>query len=95
MCHDMRAVARADLHLVGLDDRIERGRVNEPLGDEDGLERADAELHVGEVGALVVIVPGMERARLPGEVGEGLSMIFVHAAMLTGRGQRVTIPTRL
>ena len=28
---DMRAVARADLRLVGLDDRVDRRRVDQPL----------------------------------------------------------------
>jgi hypothetical protein len=37
MRHDMRAVARPDLHLIGLDDRVERGGVDQALLDEHSL----------------------------------------------------------
>jgi hypothetical protein len=33
-CHHARAVARANLVLIGIDHRIKRGRVNEPLFDK-------------------------------------------------------------
>ena len=39
--HDPRAVARADLVLVGVDHRVERGRIDEPLLDEQRFERHD------------------------------------------------------
>jgi len=51
-----RTVARADLRLVGVDQRVERRRVHQPLLDEQGPERLDARLHVGEVGAGRVVV---------------------------------------
>jgi hypothetical protein len=38
---------------------------------------------------VVVIVAGMMPARLAGEVGHGICVIFMHAAMLTGWMQSV------
>ena len=61
---DTRAVVRADLGLVGLDDGVERGRIDVAFLGQDGLQRAHAQLHLGEFRAvlvmmlLVVIVPG-------------------------------------
>ena len=38
-------VVRPDLGLVGLDQRVERGRVDVPAGDQRALERSDPDLH--------------------------------------------------
>jgi hypothetical protein len=54
---------RADLGLVGLDEGVERGGVDVALLDEDRLERADAALRVGELGAVIVAVT--HRAIIP------------------------------
>ena len=48
------ADVRADLRLVGLDDQIERGGIDVALLGQDRLERAHAQLHLGELGAVVV-----------------------------------------
>ena len=53
---DPRAVARPDLRLVGLDDEVERGRIDIALFDQHGFERADAQRRLGEFRAVVVIV---------------------------------------
>ena len=48
---DLRAVTRADLGLVGVDDDVDRGGVDQPLPDEDRLQRANPRvglLNVGE-----------------------------------------------
>ena len=44
------------LRLVGLDDEVERGRIDIALLGQDGFERAHAQLHLGELGAVLVIV---------------------------------------
>ena len=43
---DDGAVPRADLGLVGLDDGVERGRVDVALFGQDGFQRADAKLRL-------------------------------------------------
>ena len=53
---DARAVVRADLGLVGLDDGVERGRIDVALLGQDRLERAHAQLRLGELRAVVVIM---------------------------------------
>ncbi|GAC1333629.1 MAG: hypothetical protein NVSMB26_15040 [Beijerinckiaceae bacterium] len=80
MRHDMGAVARSDLGLVGLDDRVERGRIDEALGDEHGFKRADAQLDLGKVGAVIVMVMVAAHvvARLAGKVLRGPSVIVMH-----------------
>ena len=40
------AIARTDLRLVTLDDRIDRGRIDHALLDQYRLERLDAERHI-------------------------------------------------
>ena len=49
---DLRADVRADLGLVGLDDRVERGRIDIALLDQDRLERAHPKLHLRELRTL-------------------------------------------
>ena len=51
-----RAVAWADLVLVGLDQLIERGRIDVALLGQQRLERAHPQLDVAELGELAVIV---------------------------------------
>ena len=51
-----RAVARADLGLVGLDDGVERGRVDIALLGQHGFQRADAKLRLRQLRAVLVIV---------------------------------------
>src|SRR6267143_1567889 len=58
---DARAVARADLRLVGVDQRVERLGIDEALVHQQRFQRAHAELDVGErravrSGAVVVLV---------------------------------------
>ena len=61
---DDRAVARADLGLVGLDDGVERGRVDIALLGQHGFQRADAKLRLRQLRAvLVIVVHGRGRVR--------------------------------
>jgi hypothetical protein len=53
--HHPGAVARADLVLVGLDDLVDRRRVDELLLGEQRFERLDAQLDVGQ-GAIVAMI---------------------------------------
>ncbi len=53
---DAGAVARPDLRLVGLDERIERGGIDVALLGEDRLQRAHAKLRLGELRAMFVLV---------------------------------------
>ena len=53
---DAGAVVRADLGLVGLDDDVERGRVDIALLGQHGLERAHAQLHLGQLRAVLVMI---------------------------------------
>ena len=52
--HHALADVRPDLRLVGLDDQIERGGIDVALLGQDRLERAHAQLQLGELGAVVV-----------------------------------------
>ena len=56
-----RATTRAplrgpDLGLVGLDDRVDRRRIDQPLGDQDRLQRAHPRRHRVEFIVVLVIV---------------------------------------
>ena len=53
---DALAVARTDLGLIGLDNDVERGRIDIALLAQNGFERAHAQLHLGEFRAVVMIV---------------------------------------
>ena len=53
---DPGAVARADLRLVGLDEDVERGRIDVALLGQKRLERADAKLDLVEMRVLVVVI---------------------------------------
>ena len=53
---DAGAVARPDLVLVGLDDRVERRRIDIALFDQQRFERAHAQRDFGEFGMVVVMV---------------------------------------
>src|SRR5207247_10699221 len=55
--HDPRAVARPDPRLVGVDDGVERGWVDEALVDEERLERPDAQLDVAQWRVVVAMLP--------------------------------------
>ncbi len=52
---DPRTVVRADLRLVGLDERIEGRWIDVALLDQDGLERPDPPLGVGQMGAVILV----------------------------------------
>src|SRR5919201_6514184 len=54
--HHARAGMRADLSLIGLDDEIERGGVDVSLLGQDGLERAYAQLPLGELRAVLIVL---------------------------------------
>ena len=54
--HDLRADMRPDLRLVGLDDRIERRRIDVALFRQDRFERPDPELHFRQLGAVLVVM---------------------------------------
>ena len=51
---DTGAVARPDLGLVGLDDGVERRRVDVALLGQDGFQRAHAQLRLGQFRAILV-----------------------------------------
>ena len=53
------AVVRADPGLVGLDDAIERGRIDIALLGQDRFQRPHPQLHLGQLRAV-----GVRRARL-------------------------------
>ena len=55
-CHDLGAVARPDLALVGLDDGVDRRRIDQPLLRQDGFQRAHPRRHRVEL--VVVMVTG-------------------------------------
>src|SRR5829696_3498109 len=54
--HHLGAVARPDLGLVGLDQNIDRRRIDIALLGQDRLEGADPKLDVGELAVFVVVV---------------------------------------
>ena len=47
---------RADLGLVGFDQRVDGGGVEIAFLGQHGFERADAQLHLGQFRAVVVMV---------------------------------------
>ena len=53
---DLRAIVRADLGLIGLDDRVERGRVDIAFFAQDRFERAHAQLHLGQFRMRLAVV---------------------------------------
>ena len=53
---DDRAVARADLGLVGLDDGVERGRIDVALLGQHGFQRAHAKLRFRQLRAVLVVM---------------------------------------
>ena len=46
---------RADLGLAGLDDPVERRRIDIALFGQDRFERAHPQLHVGQLGHLLSV----------------------------------------
>src|SRR5689334_22456093 len=54
--HHARAGVRAYLGLIGLDDQIERGRVDISLLGQHGLQRAYAQLRLGELRAVLIVI---------------------------------------
>ncbi len=71
---DARAIARADLRLVGVDQHVECGRVDVALRGEHRLERAHAQFHRAQF-AVVVLVDV--------KVAVAVSGIVAHGRMLT------------
>ena len=55
-CHHARAVARADLVFVSVDQRIERRGIHQPLFHQQGFQRFDAQGGIGGHGLVFVIV---------------------------------------
>ena len=53
---DAGAVAGADLGLIGVDDDVDGGWVDQALDDEDGFERTDAGGHRVEVVVVIVVI---------------------------------------
>ena len=53
---DARAAMRANLGLVGLDQGVERDRIDIALLGQDCFKRAHAQLRLGQFGAVVMIV---------------------------------------
>ena len=53
---DAGAVMRADLGLVGLDDEVDRRGVDIALLGQHGLKRPHAQLHLGKLRAVVVVI---------------------------------------
>ncbi len=53
---DAGADMRPDLGLVGIDDEVERLGIDIALLGQDRLQRADAELHLRNLGAVVVVM---------------------------------------
>ena len=54
--HHAGAVARADLGLVGLDQKVERGGIDIALLGQDGFERAHAQFGLGQFRMVVVVM---------------------------------------
>jgi hypothetical protein len=54
--NDLRAIARSDLVLVGLDEHVQRCRVNQSLLDEQRLERGDSKRYIRGNGTVVMIM---------------------------------------
>ncbi|MEJ0066801.1 MAG: hypothetical protein WDM85_16420 [Caulobacteraceae bacterium] len=69
------AIARPDLVLVVVDDGVERGRVDQPLLDQQRLQRLDPQRYVGRRFLAMVVLMAV--------------MIMLHDRNLTQRGCRV------
>ncbi len=54
--HHMGTVARPDLGLVGLDQKVESGRVHIAFLGQNGFERADAQLRLRQFRMVVVVM---------------------------------------
>src|SRR5262249_36878135 len=54
--NDAGAITRADFVLVGVDERIERGAVNQTFLDQERFESFDTEREVGRNGLMIVIM---------------------------------------
>src|SRR5205814_2135589 len=54
--HNLRAVVRADFRFIGLDDGIERGRLDVAFLGQDRLECAYATFGLRQVGMVVIVV---------------------------------------
>lgn len=52
----LRAIVRADLGLVGLDDGVQRRRLDIAFFGQDALERAHPQLGLGQLGMVVIMV---------------------------------------
>jgi hypothetical protein len=53
---DARAVMGTDLGLIGLDDGVERGRLDIAFFGQDGLERAHTQLGLRQLRMIVIVV---------------------------------------
>ena len=54
--YDNLAVMRPDLRLERLDDGVERRRIDVAFLGQNSLERAHAQLHLGQLGAVIVVM---------------------------------------
>ena len=55
--HHPRAVLRSDPVLIGVDQLVESGRIDQPLLDQQQLERLDAQRHVrGRLGVVMGVM---------------------------------------
>ena len=57
--HDPARRCGADLRLVGLDQHVDRRGVDVALLDEDRFERAHAQLDLGQLAVVVIVVVGV------------------------------------
>ncbi len=55
-CDHLRTIVRADFRLVGLDDGVERGRLDIAFLGQNRLERADAQFGFGQVRMVVIVM---------------------------------------
>jgi hypothetical protein len=53
---DLRAIMRADLCFVGLDNGIERGRIDIAFFGQDGFQRSHAQFSLGKLRMVVIVV---------------------------------------
>ena len=65
---DARAIVRADPGLIGLHDGVERGRIDIALLGQHGLQRADAELDLGQLRVVVVMIVIAHTRRIPEKI---------------------------
>ena len=90
--HHLRAVARPNLRLIGLDDTVDRRRVDQTLFRQQRLKRLHPRLHVGIVIVVVVMIVVIVRmlvghSRLPScpdyfNIGQRLSTSSTAMVML-------------